>query len=214
MECPRILDIGCGPGGQTLELARQTGGTVIALDTHHPFLDELDVRASKAGLADKISTLNRSMFAMDFEPFSFDLVWAEGSIYIYGLEKALKDWSILLHHGGCMGITEAVWLRENHPQELSEFWQAAYPEMRHLSEVLDLIPSMGYELLGHFVLPESSWWESYYTPLQSRIDQLRIQYTDDVDALAQLDEEEREIEIYRRYHDWYGYAFFIMQKSG
>jgi hypothetical protein len=72
---------------------------------------------------------------------------------------------------------------------------------------------MGYELLGHFVLPESSWWESYYNPLQSRIDQLRNQYADDNEAHAQLDEEEREIEIYRRYHNWYGYAFFVMQKS-
>jgi SAM-dependent methyltransferase len=213
MQSPRILDIGCGPGGQTLELIRQIGGTVIALDTHQPFLDELDAKAGKAGLADNILTMNRSMFEMDFEPGSFDLLWAEGSIYIYGLKKALKDWSILLHKGGCMGITEAVWLRENPPQEAFEFWQAAYPEMHHLSEILDLIPSKDYELLGHFVLPESSWWESYYNPLQSRIDQLRNQYADDIEAQTQLDEEEREIEIYHRYHEWYGYAFFVMQKS-
>jgi methylase of polypeptide subunit release factors len=37
---PRILDIGSGPGAQTLVLARATGGTVTAIDVHQPFLDE------------------------------------------------------------------------------------------------------------------------------------------------------------------------------
>ena len=179
MKDPRVLDIGCGPGGQTLELARQTGGTIIALDTHQPFLDELNARAQRAGMTEKIRTLNRSMFEMDFEPCSFDLLWAEGSVYIYGLTKALKDWSILLHRGGCIGITEAVWLKENPPQEVFEFWQNAYPEMRYLSEILTLIPTLGYELLGHFVLSESSWWESYYNPMLARIEQLRSQYAND-----------------------------------
>lgn len=213
MKTPRILDIGCGPGGQTLELARQTAGTIIALDTHQPFLDELEARARQAGLVDKITIRNRSMFEMDFEPCSFDLLWAEGSVYIYGLKKALEDWSILLHKGGCIGITEAVWLKENPPEEVNAFWQSAYPEMRHLSEVLTLIPALGYELLGYFVLPESSWWDSYYNPMLARIDQLRNQYAGDSDALAQLDEEQREIDLYRRFHEWYGYAFFVMQKS-
>ena len=29
---PRILDIGCGPGVQTVELLRLSGGTVVALE--------------------------------------------------------------------------------------------------------------------------------------------------------------------------------------
>ena len=120
---------------------------------------------------------------------------------------------MLLHKGGCIGITEAVWLREDPPEEIFEFWQSAYPEMRQQSEVLALIPTLGYELLGHFVLPESSWWESYYNPMLARIEHLRSQYAEDTEALAQLDEEQREIDLYRRYHDWYGYAFFVMRKS-
>jgi ubiquinone/menaquinone biosynthesis C-methylase UbiE len=213
MDNPRILDIGCGPGAQTLMLARHLGGDVIALDTHQPFLDDLRSRARSSGLSDHITLVNRSMFEMDFEPYSFDLLWSEGAVYIYGLEKALDDWRVLLHKGGCIGLTEAVWLQENPPPEIAEFWDAAYPEMRPVREILDLISSLGYGLLGHFVLPESSWWETYYQPMQARIETLRKKYAGNEEAQEQLDEEQREIDLYRRYHAWYGYAFFVMQKE-
>jgi ubiquinone/menaquinone biosynthesis C-methylase UbiE len=44
---PRILDVGCGPGMQTLELAKISGGQITAVDIHQPFLDELQRRARR-----------------------------------------------------------------------------------------------------------------------------------------------------------------------
>jgi ubiquinone/menaquinone biosynthesis C-methylase UbiE len=41
LDSPRILDVGCGPGGPTLELARLSHGQVVGLDVHQPYLDEL-----------------------------------------------------------------------------------------------------------------------------------------------------------------------------
>jgi ubiquinone/menaquinone biosynthesis C-methylase UbiE len=38
---PRILDIGCGPGRQTIDLVEITAGLVIGLDNHFPFVREL-----------------------------------------------------------------------------------------------------------------------------------------------------------------------------
>ncbi|MGD8603345.1 MAG: class I SAM-dependent methyltransferase [Anaerolineales bacterium] len=213
MTNPRILDIGCGPGAQTLVLARQLGGEVTALDTYEPFLDVLRERARESGLSDRITAVNRSMFEMDFEPYSFDLLWSEGAVYIYGLEKALEDWSMLLHKGGCLGVTEAAWLQEDPPSEIAEFWEAAYPEMRHVDDIVTLIPAKGYDLLGHFVLPQTSWWETYYQPMTERIGTLRKKYAGNQEAQGQLDEEQREIDLYRRFHKWYGYVFFVMQKA-
>ena len=37
---PRILDIGCGPGSQTVELAKLNGRYVIGLDNQEPFIVE------------------------------------------------------------------------------------------------------------------------------------------------------------------------------
>jgi cyclopropane fatty-acyl-phospholipid synthase-like methyltransferase len=40
-ENPRLLDIGCGPGMQTIELAKISNAKITALDFYQPFLDEL-----------------------------------------------------------------------------------------------------------------------------------------------------------------------------
>ena len=87
---PLILDIGCGPGMQTIELARCTKGKIIATDTHQPFLDKLKQRAQAEGLSDKITAVNMSMFDLEFEAKSFDAIWSEGAIYIMSFEQGLR----------------------------------------------------------------------------------------------------------------------------
>jgi ubiquinone/menaquinone biosynthesis C-methylase UbiE len=92
---PKILDIGCGSGMQTIELAKLTNGQITAVDTHQPYLDELQRRALAEGVSDNINPLNQSMFSLDFAPHSFDIVWSEGAIYIMGFETGLKSWQTL-----------------------------------------------------------------------------------------------------------------------
>ncbi|NER98797.1 MAG: class I SAM-dependent methyltransferase, partial [Symploca sp. SIO1B1] len=69
-----------------------------------------------------------------------------------------------------------------------------------------------YDLIGNFILPEKAWW-NYYLPLQEKINDLGQIYKNDAEALAVLENEQREIEMYREYHDWYGYGFVALQKS-
>ncbi len=210
---PHILDIGCGPGAQTLVLAKQTGGHVIAIDTHQPFLDELKRRAQAQGLSDRITPRNASMLALDFEEASFDLIWSEGAIYIMGFREGLAAWHRFLKPGGALAVTELTWLVDDPPDAPRRFWQAAYPAMKHVDENIALLRKAGYTSLGHFPLPESAWWDDYYTPIEHRIAALRQKYRDDVETLAVLDEEQREIDLYRRYSSSYGYVFYIMGRD-
>jgi len=55
---PLILDIGCGHGMQTLELARICKGKIIALDNYQPFLDILNKNAKEEGFEKRIITKN------------------------------------------------------------------------------------------------------------------------------------------------------------
>jgi ubiquinone/menaquinone biosynthesis C-methylase UbiE len=208
---PRILDIGCGPGMQTLELARISAGSLLAIDTHQPFLEGLARRASREGLAERISVQNKSMFALDFEAGSFDVLWSEGAIYIIGFEKGLREWQPLLKKGGYLAVTELSWLKADPPEEVKTFWQENYPRIQPMEENLALLQKAGYRAVGHFVLPDSAWWQDYYTPLEKRIALLTEQYCDNDEALAFLDNSQREIDLYRCYSEWYGYVFYVMQ---
>ena len=93
---PNILDVGCGSGMQTLELARISEGEIAALDNYQPFLDDLRKHAKSEGLDNKIKILNGSMLELPFAKNTFDLIWSEGAIFIIGFEKGLREWKPLI----------------------------------------------------------------------------------------------------------------------
>lgn len=210
---PRILDIGCGPGGQTMELARLTQGEVIGIDTHQPYVDQLTEKAKEVGLSDRVHAINCSMFDMQFPDESFDIIWAEGSIYITGFERGLMEWRRLIKPKGILAVHEMTWLRPDPPQEIYAYWKEFYPEIKTVAGNIDIISKCGYTLLGQFTLPEDAWWIEYYNPLEERINNLRGKYINNREALAVLDNEQREIDMYKQYYQWYGSVFFVMQKG-
>lgn len=210
-EKPRILDIACGPGAQTLELARLSDGPITAIDTHAPFLRQLEKSAAQTRLAERIRIREMSMFKLSFEPGSFDLVWSEGAIFIIGFEDGLKTWRPLLAPGGCLAITEASWLRPDIPDELRAWWEGEYPDIRPVAVNLERIARQGWRLLGHFTLPASDWWDDYYAPIQGRLDMLRAKYAGNADAQAAFNLHELEIEMFRKYSAYYSYEFYVLQ---
>ncbi len=208
---PRILDIGCGPGTQTLDLAVIPGAKITAVDTHQPFLDQLQKRVVAHGLGKRIETVNQSMFELQFSEKSFDVLWSEGAIYIIGFENGLKIWRPLLKSGGYIGVTEISWLKPNPPEEIYSFWKNDYPDMHDVYENLKIMQAANYRVLGHFVLPTESWWDDYYTPILARLPALREEYRDDPQATAVFDASQKEMELYSKYSDYYGYVFYVGQ---
>jgi SAM-dependent methyltransferase len=210
-EEPVILDVGCGPGAQTLDLADLSDGVIYAVDTHQPFLDRLQAKVTELALDKRIHVLNQSMKELQFPPASFDLIWSEGAIYIMGFEEGLCKWKPLLKPGGYIAVTELTWLKPDPPVEVKEFWKTGYPDMKSLEENLDIIHACDYYLIDYFVLLNSSWTNDYYQPMKTRIGMLREQYQSDPKRLQQLDFELEETDIFNRYNEWYGYGFYIMQ---
>jgi len=210
-ESPRILDVGCGPGAQTVELLRLTTGRVLALDLIPDMIARVKARAESAGVSDRLVTLQQDMKEMAFPESSFDVIWSEGAIYILGFEAGLKKIKEFVKPDGYVAVSEAVWLKSNPPPEVVGFWRE-YPEIDTLAVKVNVIKRIGYQIVGHFIFPPEAWTEQYYDPMEQRIAEKAEEWSGIPDAEAVLREARNEISIFRQHYDYFSYAFFVMRK--
>src|SRR5262249_14392292 len=117
----------------------------------------------------------------------------------------------LLKPGGHMAVSEVCWTRPDPPRECAAFWEEMYPSIRDVSELLATIVDCGYETIGHFMLPWTAWWDNYYGPLERNLDAFEGRHLSDADAHDLVRQVRREIETWRAYSNFYGYAFFVLR---
>jgi ubiquinone/menaquinone biosynthesis C-methylase UbiE len=192
LDHPSILDIGCGSGVPTMELARLSNGQVVALDISQSSLDELESKIESAGLSNRIKTVKGTLFEIDFPDEAFDILWSEGSIHFIGFDRGLREWRRLLKPGGFLIV---------------------HDEIRNLALKLSQILRRGYLLLGHFTISEEIWRSAYFEPLEQRIQQLRGEHRDDPDILDWLAKEQREVDMFKKDPIRFASVFMVMQKT-
>ena len=207
-----ILDIGCGAGAQSLALAKQVNGKIVALDCYQCFLDELRLKITTLGLVPKITPMLGSMFDLAFPDNTFDIIWSEGAIYIAGFEKGIQDWRRFVKPGGFLVASEMSWLRKDVPAELETYWKEQYAGVDFISAKIAQIESCGYAPLGYFVLPESAWLEGYYGPLLANKEAFLTDHGNSPAAHAVLEEVTKEMALYEKYSKYYGYVFYLARK--
>jgi ubiquinone/menaquinone biosynthesis C-methylase UbiE len=192
MEAPTILDIGCGSGVPTLELARQCNGKIIGLDINRFLLDFFEEKIQETGLSGRVRTVQCSMLELDFPDESFDVIWAEGSIAVIGFRKGIKDWRRFIKPGGYLVV---------------------FDESGVLNEKYEHITSSGYDLVDHFEVAGETFWTEYYIPLQKRINDMRIEFGEDANALSALGKVQSEINMVKLDPSKFDSTFFIIQKN-
>ena len=191
LEKPRILDIGCGSGVPTMELAKLSDGEIIGIDIDQDLLDQLSRKVEQEGLTNRVKAIKCSLLDIKFPDNSFDIIWAEGSITTLGVEKSLRGWNRLLKPKGFLVI---------------------HDEIKHFFEKRHIVASCGYKLIEHFSLPEEAWWEEYYSPLEIKIKELYKKYSNDPDALEVLNTHQNEIDMVKFSPKSFQSVFCIMQK--
>lgn len=206
---PRIVDMGCGNGRQTLLLARRLG-TVEAVDLYQPYLDQLEQAAAAQDLGDRIKTRCDDMSEMDYAPGSLDLIWSECSIHFLGFEQGLRLWRPFLKEGGYLVVSDLAWLNKDRANTVVDFWGRRRKGMNSLSDNLMVTRKLGYLPMNHFVLQAYSWWDDYYLPLLERIEELRPLAQKHAAMAAAIREAEQEIAVRRQYGHCYGCVFYIL----
>ncbi|MFF0446617.1 GNAT family N-acetyltransferase [Streptomyces sp. NPDC004609] len=204
-ERPRVLEAGCGRSA--LLLAEEAGAQVTAVDLHQPFLDHLTAEAARLGLGERITTVNCSMDRLPFPDHGFDVIWAEGAVYTVGFDTALRAWHRLLAPGGVLVLTEIEWSTTSPSATTRAYWDAVYPLRTGVANT-EAAGAAGYRTDAHWPLPESDWWDEYYTPLTERIARADPSLPGMSDALAALREE---IFLRREHGGEYRYAAYILR---
>jgi SAM-dependent methyltransferase len=201
------IDMGCGTGAGTLFLARK-GIHVTAIDTNENFIAKAQKLAKEKGIDTRITLQHTSMDSPHLTG-PVDLIWAEGTMYIIGWEKALVQWRTLLNPGGILVATDCFWLSDNPSPDCKKFWSAD-PNMMNLEQAKQLIQQSGYEVIDTYIQPDSDWFDPYYDPLQTNI-AANLSSTDD-GMLEAIKNTQEEIDIRRNFGDEYAHVGFIMKK--
>lgn len=208
----KIADIGCGTGSSTVLLARLMDAQITAVDFLQDFLEVLEAKTEKMGLSEKVTTLCCSMDNLPFGDEEYDVIWSEGAIYNIGFERGVKDWNRYLKVGGLLVASEITWITNSRPSELQKYWDEEYPEIDMASSKIGALEKNGYSPIGYFVLPEHCWLENYYRPMQNSFKDFLGRNGNSEEALAIVEAENREIELYERYKAHFSYGVYIAKK--
>jgi len=181
IDSPSILDLGCGSGTQSIELAMMSDGHITAVDIDIPSLVLLQRKIKEQGLSNRFSIIRVSMLDIHILQKTYDIIWAEGSIYAVGFERGIRDWKELLKRPGYLVI---------------------HDEDDDIETKLQIIHRYGYKVIGQIEVSHEEWEERYYKPL------LKILLTRKLDD-TEVMKLRKEIDTFKRTK--MGSIFFILQ---
>ena len=172
-------------------LSKLSEGKITGIDTDQRLLDRFKKRIEEEGLSNQVVTKKCSLFDIDFPNETFDIVWAEGSIWIIGFKKGLEEWRRLLKPKGFLVVHDSV---------------------KTVLNELDILSSLGYDLINHFELPEDAWLKEYAIPLERLIKEQKKK-TKDIVTLKMLERYQNEVNTIKKNPKDHFSAFYILQKS-
>lgn len=208
----RIIDLGCGTGGQTMVLAQNVPGRITGIDLFPEFIRLFNQNAEKLNLQERVKGETGSMDALSFQEEELDLIWSEGAIYNIGFVRGLTEWRKFLKTGAYIAVTEASWFTDQRPEEIEKFWMDAYPEIDTIPNKVAQLQKAGYVPVASFILPENCWTEHYHAPQVAIQEAFLKKHAGNTTAEELIAFQRHEAELYAKYKAYYGYVFYVGMK--
>ncbi len=111
----RVLDVGCGPGMDTVPLAEQVGpgGRVIGIDKDPAMLADADAHASAGSVAERVEHVLGDATALDFPSDHFDACRAERLLQVLPATVApapvVAEMVRVIRPGGWVVLADTDW---------------------------------------------------------------------------------------------------------
>ncbi len=192
MPHPRILDVGCGSGLPTVQLARMADGEVVGIDTDAKALGAFNERVRARGLQHRVRGICVSLSDNEFPDASFGVIWGEGVFHLLDPVESFAECRRLLKAGGFLVMHETRACLENTSAEAAR---------------------CGLRLFDEHALPPGFWWDAYGAPLEDRIARLRHDLGGAPEPPG-LDEYDAQVEWIRSSAESLDCRFRVLRKEG
>lgn len=169
----KVLDVGCGIGGPAREIVRFTDCSVTGLNNNDYQVERGNHYAKKLGLDKQLKLVKGDFMQMDFEPESFDAVYAiEATTHAPVLEGVYNEIYKVLKPGGVFGVYEWV-MTDLYDENNEEHRKIAYgievgdgiPKMYKREVAEKALKNVGFEILLEEDLADKGDEIPWYTPL-------------------------------------------------
>jgi SAM-dependent methyltransferase len=120
----RILDIGCGIGGPSLEMASNFGAIVNGIDLEAPLIERASADARTRGLDERCKFQTVTIGALPFADESFDIVVSSGAITQTSDKTALLTEILrVLAPGGFLSCYEWMRSEQDYSADMLEWFR-------------------------------------------------------------------------------------------
>jgi len=208
----KVVDFGCGTGGQTMVLAQKIMGNITGIDLFPDFISVFNDNAKKLNFHERVHGVIGSMDDLSFRKEEFDLIWSEGAIDNIGFEKGLYYWNGFLKKNGYIAVTCPSWLTNERHTEVEKFWADAGSRLDTIKYNISIMQKTGYKFIEKFTLPEKCWTENYFIPRETADKALLEKYVGNKTVNNFIENNKYEVELYSKYSQYYGYVFYIGKK--
>lgn len=192
MESPFILDLGCGTGVLSLEMARWTEGMIHAVDSDIECIRWLEHKVAETNLEKRIRISHASVLSIDLNGTLFDIILAEGILNIIGFDTGLKIFTKHIKPGGHFMI---------------------HDDALEMARKLEIVDSLGLSVVDTFLMDESVWWDEYIACLQQKIPDYEKGNRDIPDSGDIFKKEKSEIAMYLKDPKIFNSRYYVLKKS-
>jgi len=174
----KVLDIACGNGIASINLAAKFGCQATAVDLEQTFIDEGKTMAAKAGVADKVDFVTADFNKLKFKKTSFDMIIAEGGALSYiGRSSGLKRAHSLLKKTGYIEISDLIIKSKHLSRDVEDAFNLGDLDLETEESYRTLLKLNRFEIIFCSYIAQQ-YWHNYYQNIKQNLKNRKGPFSD------------------------------------